>query len=260
MTQAAGQPVKDVMSSVEIGGLEAVWVLGAHLYAVLTPLVLVLVTSHHWEYLVATVYNPSLFYVAALLLAAGSAFEVAQNTIDRWFLTPEVASASGAGLCDMLAFWFVTVGQSVVAIGLAGDLWWVLAIAGSVVVLFPILYLKQIAHFGPPAMIGVVVALLAFDAFGDPIIFVSVFLGGVTMFFFNALMDTGAQLLHGCTTVVASSGIWFFRWAVENGDAGTRESWWMLALVIAGAVIVMAILKPVMSKLPASERIVRQGT
>lgn len=259
MKQTTGGPVHDVMSAIEIGGLEAVWVLAAHLYALVVPVVLVLLTTHHWDYLVVTVHDPSLLYIAAVLLATGSAFEVAQNTIDRWYLTAETASANGVGFCDLLAFWFGTAGQALVAIAIAGDAWWVVAIAAAVVVSFPILYLAQTAHFAPPSLIGILVAVLAYQAFGDPIIFLSVFLGGATMYFFSALLKTRAQVLHGLTTAAASSGIWFLLWAVHNGDAGTRNSWQFVGAVIVVAGVAMAAGWPFLSKLPASVRLVRSA-
>ena len=260
MSQEARRPIDQVLASIEIRAGEAVWVLGAHLYAILTPLVLVLVTNHHWDYLQATTHNPSLFYAAAVLLAAGSTFEVAQNAIDRWYLTPDVASANGVGFCDMLAFWFVCIGQALFAVGLAGDAWWVLALAGLTVVAYPICYLTQTSHFIPPSLIGLLVAILGYQAFGDPVIFLSMFLGFATMYFFFVLLKTGAQVMHGFTTIAASSGAWFFMWAVENGEAGTPVSWLFVAVVLAVSAALMAVAWPLLTKLPTSPRIVRQAT
>jgi len=52
-----------VMAQVEIRWPEASWVLGAHLYAVLLPLVLVFAVDHHWDYLLENTFRPALFYV-----------------------------------------------------------------------------------------------------------------------------------------------------------------------------------------------------
>lgn len=254
MSQAASHPLKQVLSSVDIRGGVAAWVLGAHLYAVLVPLVLVLVTSHHWDYLLTTVHNPSLFYVAAVLMGAGSAFEVAQNAIDRWYLTPDVASANGVGFCDLLAFWFVCMGQAVFAVGLGGDAWWVLALAALTVLAYPVCYLTQTGHFVPPSLIGILVAVLGYQAFGDPAILLSIFLGFATIYFFMALLRTGAQVLHGFTTISASSGLWFFRWSVENGEAGTPISWSFFVGVLVVSALVLAAAWPLLTKLPTSPR------
>ena len=45
----------------------AVWVLGAHAYALLVPLVLVVAVTHHWTELVSLTAFPILFYVAVML-------------------------------------------------------------------------------------------------------------------------------------------------------------------------------------------------
>ena len=260
MEPATTHPARQVLASIEIRGLEAVWVLGAHLYAILVPLVLVLVTSHHWDYLQATVHDPFLFYVAAVLMAVGSGFEVAQNSIDRWYLTPEVASANGVGFCDMMAFWFVSIGQAFFAIGIAGDASWVVAFSVLTVVVYPICYLTQTAHLLPQSLIGVLIAVLIFMKFGDPSIFLSILLGFSTMVFFFALLKTGAQLLHGLTTASAASGAWFFRWAVENGEAGTPESWTLVIVVTIAVFVALAALWPLITRLPASRRVVVQTT
>lgn len=257
MSKATGDPLRQVLSAIHISAPEATWVLGAHFYALLTPLVLVTVTRHHWEYLVATVHAPSLFYVAAALSTAGSAFEVAQNAIDKWYLTPDTASASGVGFCDMLAFWFVTMGQSLAVLALAGESGWVMAAAAIAVIGYPVAYLTQVGHFTVPSLMGLLLAVLGYRAFGDPVIFLSVFLGFATLVFFGALLKTGAQVLHGFTTIVASSGIWFFAWAVHDGAAGRSNSWWLVGgIVVLGAAVVAAAW-PLMTRLPASVRVIR---
>jgi len=250
------QPATRVLAEIEIRGPEAAWVLLAHLYGVLVPIVLVLVTNHHWAYLVETVHNPLLFYIAAVLMVAGSAFEVAQNAIDKWYLTPETGSANGVGFCDMLAFWFFTAGQALVAVGLGGDAWWVVAIAAAAVIVFPISYLTQTAHFAASGVVGLLVAVLGYLAFGDPVIFLPLFLVFATMAFFTALLQTGAQVLHGFTTIAASSGIWFFAWAVHNGDAGAPNSWLFTLTILAIGAAAVVVMRSLMMKLPASERVV----
>ncbi|MBT8440839.1 MAG: hypothetical protein KJO76_00525 [Gammaproteobacteria bacterium] len=250
------KPAAKVLAEIEIRGLEAVWVLLAHLYAILVPIVLVLVTNHHWDYLVATIHAPVLFYVAALLMVAGSTFEIAQNAIDNWYLTPETASANGVGFCDMFAFWFFTAGQALIAVGLAGDAWWVVATVVVALIWFPISYLTQTGHFGASGVVGILVAILGYQAFGDPVVILPFFLAFATMAFFTALLETGAQVLHGFTTIAASSGIWFFAWAMHNGDAGTPNSWLFAATILVIGAAAVATARQLMMRLPASERVV----
>jgi hypothetical protein len=249
--------IEAVAAQVEIRWPVATWVLGAHLYAILVPFALCIAVNHHWEYLSAQTYNPFLFYIVAGLFCAGSAFEVAQNAMDRWYLTRECASALGSGFNDMLAFWFMTAGQALMAVAIGGDRWWVAFIAILAVLVFPVFYLAEKAVFLPMAIVGILTALLGYLAFGDPVIFLQLLLAQATMFFFNALLETGAQVLHGFTTATASSGLWFLIWAISDGAAGTPMSWIFVIGVVVAAVILRFLLWPMLIRLPQSPRIVR---
>jgi hypothetical protein len=260
MTKSAYRPIDYVLANIEIRGPVAVWVLGAHFYAIVVPIVLCVVTSHHWEFLSQATHKPFLFYVAAVILAAGSVFEVAQNTIDKWYLTPATASANGVGLCDLLFYWFVTAGQGVMAIAIAGDAWWVNAIVLAAVLIFPVCYLTQTAQFAPMGIVGLLVAVTGYQAFGDPIIYLSVFLAGVTMYFFSLLLKTGAQSLHGLTTATASSGLWFFVWALHSAAAGTPNSWWVAVAILIVTIVVLGTLWPVLTRLSPSPRVARPAS
>ncbi len=246
-----------VMAQVEIRGPVAAWVLGAHLYAILVPLALCIAVNQHWDYLLAHTYSPFLFYIVVGLFCAGSAFEVAQNAMDRWYLTRDCASALGSGFNDMLAVWFMTAGQALMAVAIGGESWWVVAIAILAVLAFPVFYLAEKAVFLPMAVMGILTAVLGYMAFGDPVIFLQLLLAQVTMFFFNALLATGAQVLHGFTTAAASSGVWFLIWAISNGAAGTPTSWIFVGGVVVAAVILRFALWPVLTRLPKSPRVVR---
>jgi hypothetical protein len=249
---------QQIAGQVEIRGSEAVWVLGAHLYATLLPLILCVVVDHHWAYLSVRAHDPLLFYIAVGLLCIGSAFEVAQNTIDRWYLTPETASANGAGFCDFLFYWFVTAGQAVVAIAIDGGAVWVWSGATAAVLIFPLLYLKQVAIFAPMGVTGIMIAVVAYRTFGDPVIFLQLLLPVVTLYFFGLLLKTGAQVMHGFTTAAASSGIWFLVLAIHNGETSTPWSWTTVIVTVAATVLLGAALRPVLARLPASPRVVRR--
>lgn len=250
-------PRQKILLPVEIPWAEAVWVLTAHLYATLVPLALSVAVYYHWDYLVATTYNPFLLYIAVGLMCAGSAFEVAQNTIDNWYLTSDVGSANGVGLCDFLFYWLITAAQALCAIAIGGGSWWVTLVAVSAVLIFPICYFRQVAHFAPLLVVNLLVVFLVHSAFGDPIIFLQILLTGVTLYFFAVLQRTGAQVIHGFTTLAASSGIWLFVWALKNGAAGTPSSWESLALICAAVIGAGLSLWPMLMKLPTSARVIR---
>jgi hypothetical protein len=249
--------VEIITAQIELRWPVAAWVLGAHLYAILVPIALCVAVNHHWQYLVEQTYNPFLFYVAAGLWCAGSAFETAQNAIDRWYLTPECASAEGIGFVDMLAFWFMTAGQAVVAVAIGGEAGWVWAVAVLAVLAYPLFYVMQKLMFAPMAAVGLITAVLGYLAFGDPVIFLSLLLAQATLFFFSALLATGAQAMHGFTTAFASSGVWFLVWAIHNGDNDSQMSWIFVIAVVIAAIGLRFLLWPVLEKLPASPRVVR---
>lgn len=247
-------PSAQILSTLQIRGGEAVWVLSAHVYALLVPLAFCLAVIATWDYLVATTYNPFLFFVAACLLSAGGAFEAAQNTLDNWYLTADSPSANGVGLCDFLFYLLVTAGQAVSAVAIAGDRWWVVAVAVLSVLAVPPIYFRNGPYFAPLSVSSLLAIGLAFEAFGDPAVFLQLLGVAATMFFFGGLLRTQAQVLHGFTTVAASSGAWFLVWAIVSGANGTTTSWLTVAAITAVVLLLGVLLRPALYRLPASPR------
>ena len=246
--------LRELAAEVELSGPLAVWVLLAHLYATLLPLSLCFVVHAQADYLAQVTDFPVLFYVAAALLSAGSAFEVAQNAQDHWYLTPETGSAKGSGFCDFLFHWFITAGQAAIAVAIAGRLLWVDVIAAAAVLALPLCYFTRVAVFAPLAVSGLLVAALALRAFGDPVILLQFVATGLTMYCFAGLLRTGNQALHGFTTAAAASGLLFLLWAMANGAAGTRVGWPVVLGVATVAGILAALTWPLLLRLPATPR------
>jgi len=235
-------PTKRIWADVHIRGGEAVWVLLAHAYALLVPLAIVAAVSWNWAYLQDVTYNPFLFFAAACLLSAGGAFEAAQNTMDNWYLTEESASTNGYGFADFLFYWLITAGQACIALAIGGDQLWVVLVSVAAVVALPIFYLRQGPYFVPLSVVNLAAIVLAFNSFGDPVIFLQLLLTGATMYFFAALLRTRAQVLHGFTTLSASSGLWFLVWAISNGAAGSSVPLVVLAVIVVAAVTIGVLL------------------
>jgi len=238
----------------DIQGPVAAWVLTAHAYALLVPLVLVAVVLWHRAYIESVTAYPTLFLIAAALLCAGSAFEIAQNAIDRWYITPDTGSAGQPAVCDFLFSFCITAGQALVALAIAGDSPWVLAVALLAVAAQPACYARQVAVFAPLAATGLLATLLAYEAFGDPIVFLQLVLVGVTLYFFTALLRTAAQVLHGCTTAAAASGIWFLAAAISGAARGERTGGGLLiAVVVVSGTLAALAWRPLLA-LPPTER------
>jgi hypothetical protein len=242
------------MTEIDIRGPVAIWVLGAHVYALLVPLVLITVAWLYADYLLRVCDYPGLLYVGSALFAIGSAFEVAQNTMDRWYLTPEVPSANGVGLCDFLSYWFVGIGQAAIAIAIAGSSAWVWLAVFIPVATFPFAYFLRVAEHAPLGVLGILVAVLAWRAFGDPVVFLLFAQTGLVLFFFTALLRTGAQILHGFTTLAASSGALLVPWAIMNGASGQPLSWLAVGLIMLTTLGAGALLHGPLNRLPRSPR------
>lgn len=222
----------------------AIWVLGAHLYALFVPLVLITAVTHHWAELTTLTAYPLLFYVAAGVMMAGSAFEIAQNAIDRWYLTPATGSANGTGFCDLLFYTCIVASQALVAVACMGDRLWLTLPAVAMTALFPWLYLRQIAQFVPMSVLGLLATVAAYMQLGEPGIFLQLLLVPLTLYFFNGLLQTGNQVLHGFTTVAASSGVLFLVWGIHAGATGTSRGWFGVVLTVVITVLAAVVLRP----------------
>ncbi|MFN8169591.1 MAG: hypothetical protein U0S36_12485 [Candidatus Nanopelagicales bacterium] len=253
---ASGPRTAQVLESIQIRGGTAVWVLSAHVYALLVPLAFAVAVMLNQAYLEATTWSPQLFFIAACLLSAGGAFEAAQNTMDSWYLTADSPSANGVGLLDLMFYLLVTAGQGVSAIAIAGDRWWVWAVAVGAVVALPPVYLLGGPYFAPMSVSSLLAIGLAFEAFGDPAVFLQLLAVAATMLFFGALIRTGAQVMHGFTTVAASSGSWFLVWAIVAGARGETTSWTTVVVITAVSVAVGAAVRPWLFRLPPTPRAV----
>ncbi|MDP6435679.1 MAG: hypothetical protein QF790_03600 [Gammaproteobacteria bacterium] len=232
----------------------AIWVLSAHLYAVLVPLVVILAVSHHWSALQELTAYPVLLLVAAGIMMAGGAFEVSQNAIDRWYLTAEAGSAEGTGFCDFIFYWFIVASQGLIAMAFMGDRWWVTVPAILITLVFPVFYFKQVAQFAPLGVLSVLGVVAAWLTLGDPVVFLQLLLAPLTMYFFGLLLKTGAQVLHGFTTSAASSGVLFLAAGIHGGASGEPLSWFVVGAAFVATIILAAILRPLLAALPATPR------
>jgi hypothetical protein len=244
----------DIRKDVQLPLLTAIWVLGAHLYAFLVPLVLITALVHHWDAVAIRIDYPVLMFFAAGLMMAGSAFEIGQNAIDRWYLTAETGSAEGTGFCDFMFYWCIVASQGMIAIGCMGSNIWVMLISIVFIAVFPLLYFRQLAHFAPLAVLGLLSTAVAYLKFEDPVIFIQLVLSPLTMLFFGCLLKTGAQVLHGFTTAAASSGVLFLAWGIHGAVEAQPQSWPMVAGVVGVTVIVAVAIRPLLLRLPATER------
>lgn len=214
---------------IALRGSLAVWVLAAHAWALLVPLVLVAAVVANQGFVTARADFGWGFYVAAAVMMAGSAFEIAQNTIDRWYLTRECASAEGKSLCDLLFFWMIVASQAIVIVSCVGAIWWISLSVALLTAAYPWFYVRSKLGILPLAALGVGSVAAMWFSFGDPVVFLQLLISPLTGALFAALLRTGAQFLHGFVTLAASSNPLFFVWAITAAADGTPTGWPVVA-------------------------------
>jgi len=175
-----------------------------------------MMAEKHSGFLNEKIHQPDFLYYASGCLILGSIFEIIQNSKDRWYITAETASGKESGLFDGLFTFFILTGQAFILIALMGNANWILWTAVLAILTTPIFYIKEQFVFLPTSIVGLLNVIIGFYIFSDPIIFLQLATVVMTLYFFNLLIRTKAQLFHGLTAVSASSGIWFLILSVDN--------------------------------------------
>ncbi|WP_101757800.1 hypothetical protein [Oceanicoccus sp. KOV_DT_Chl] len=227
----------------------AIWVLGAHAFTLLSPLILIWAVYYYWEHLQQILYAPELLYFSAVLMMIGSAFEIADNTFDRWYL-----SGFTPTLCDWLFSSCIVLSLALNVIACVGQYQWLVFLSLALVLAFSIMYLfdwpKEIAR----GSLGVISCASLYSVVGDPVVFLPLLTTFLTVYFFGILQSTLAQSMHGFTTIVNAFGVFCLPWAFYNSAIGEPASvMWVITVstVIVGSVL---LLKPVLLDLSATSR------
>jgi hypothetical protein len=224
---------------VDLPPLVATWVLGVHGLAILMPLTLLIVVEQQAEMVAARADYPDLFSLAVLLMMLGSAFEMMQNHADRWYVTPESASAGGQSSADMLFYSFVTLSQAVIIIACAGQTAWLSVPALLLALSQPFFYYSGRFVMLPLAAIGILSGAVAYNTFGDPVILLQLGMPAVTVFFFGILLKTGNQFMHGLTTLAASFGVVLLAWGIQRSGTLVLDGWLVVVAIIIGMLVLM---------------------
>ena len=103
-------------------------------------------------------------------------------------------------------------------------------------------------------MLGFVSTLALFFAFDNPIVFLQLVTGQLTLYFFTLLLKTRAQSLHGCVALVSTSGLWVIAWAIDSSAAGRPPGWVLLVVLAVAAGGLALAMKPRLEKLKATPR------
>ncbi len=223
----------------------AAWVLGAHLFTLSTPVVLLAVAWDRHAALEATMARPGLVMIAAALLLAGSAFEIAQNTEDRWYYVGPAPAL--ADLCFTLS---ITAGLAVLAVA-ASAAWWTAPAAVLAVVLAAGLYATGRPGFPAMGMAGTAAVVALYLALDNPVVVLVLvtngFLNGILL---DLVMRTRFQAFHGGIALANGLGTLVIAAALR----GDTLSWTATSAVAAVTVVVTLAALPVLRARPASPR------
>lgn len=232
----------------------AIWVLAAHAIAFVTPLLLLWAVYANWAFVSSRAAAPGIFYVAVAFMMAAAAFEIAQNTADRWYLEPGMGSTDGTALSDFLFYVCNCLGMLGLIAGCMGDKWWLMAVCAAIAGAFVFLYLTGRRPFVALGMLGLISTLALYLTFGNPIVFLQIVAGQLTLYFFTLLLKTRAQFLHGCVALSSTAGIWVAALAVYSGAAGKPQSWVLVIALAAVVALVAMLLRPWLGRISASPR------
>ena len=227
----------------------AAWIVITHFFVLACPLVLMWAVNVYGGLLAQPFASPILVQLASAVYIGATAFEVAQNSADRWYLTEATRSVA-----DLFFNSFMTVAFCMYTIGFAGNDW--MSIAAIVLTIaYPIAYIKD--HPSYRGLNGAVVMLATISLYrvtGDPVAFLFMLGNGIGVFFIVFLIRQRAQILHGFAAFTFGLGFLAWPWGIINAANGTQTSWLFVASVIGAVAAVAAALAPVLAKMQATPR------
>jgi hypothetical protein len=250
ITEGALRPWQRVAREIDLPFATAAWVLIAHLLTILAPLLLVVAVADHRGFLDGVLDRPSLLYVSAGLLVVASVCESAQNTLDRWYLTGAPPS-----LLDMLFNSLIVFALAFQVLAAVGDAGWVWPTALALATLFPIGYLMGWPTPPLQAVLGLAATITLYRAFDQPVIFFSLVTVFFTLFFFDVLLRTLQQVMHGFTTLVNAFSVVALVAAIDWAARGSHGWSWIETIAVAVVLVGLTLaLRPRLLKLPPTPR------
>lgn len=205
----------------------AVWVLLAHALTLFSPLVLVWVVHRNTAALGQVLDAPFALHVAAALFFVGSAFEISQNTMDRWYYEgPYPAFA------DLLFNACIAFGLGAIGLAAGVEQWWVVAVVLVAVVAFPVLYLADQVPYPATGVLGIVAVGMLLDRLDNPaVVLLLVFTTGLNLYFLALIVRTKAQSLHGAIALTNGIGLLAVPLALQGWVDAAPLSWSVVAVI-----------------------------
>lgn len=223
--------LRRVRAQIDLPSGVAAWVLGAHAFTLSMPVVLMVVLWDRRDQLSSALDRPALVLVSAALLLVGSAFEIAQNTEDRWYYTGPYPAFS-----DLLFTAGITAGLGVLAVA-AVAAWWTVTLAVVALAVVVVLYSSGQPGFPGMGVAGATAAAALYAALDHPgVLLLLVATGFGNAYFLDLVTSTKAQSMHGAIAASNGLGTLVIVWVLVDEAAGRTAA--LLPVLIASAVIV----------------------
>lgn len=213
----------------------ATWVLTAHAMTLASPVLVLWVLYRNHAPLEAVLARPFLVYAAMALFLTGSAFEIAQNTIDRWYYEGPYPAFS-----DLLFNAMIVGGLGLLA--LAGPApAWLVAVVVLAVVAFPILYLTDRVPYPAMGVVGLAAVWSLYAALQTPVVvLLVVFSTGLNLYLLEVIVRTKAQAVHGAIALSNGIGMAVIALAIHQAATPAPPTGWAPTLAIAAGIAAVA--------------------
>jgi len=221
----------------------AVWVVITHVFVLACPLALIWAVVDYAPLLPRPFAHPLLIIVASAVYIGATAFEVAQNSADRWYLTEATRSVA-----DLFFNTFMTAAFCLYTIGFLG-LGWAAAVTVALTAVYPFAYIhNHPSHRGINGMVVLIATIGLYQLTGDPLAFMFLVGTGVGVFFITFLVKQHAQWLHGLAAFFFGLAFLAWPWAVVNAANGRPLSWLAFGASIAIIAALLAAASPVLGR------------
>ena len=225
----------------------ASWIVVTHVFVLACPLLMIWAVDKFSGQLSTPFVFPTLIHIASAVYICATAFEVAQNSADRWYLTEATRSVA-----DLLFNTFLTFAFWLYAVGFLGLGWWA-AVAAVFTLLYPFAYIwNHPSHRGLTGAVVLIATMGLYQVTADPTVFLFIAGNGAGVYFILLLTRQHAQVMHGWAALSFGAGFLAWPWAVVNAAQGTQISWLALAIIVGAIGLVLAALTPLLTKLPAT--------
>jgi hypothetical protein len=224
--------------------------MAAHFFVLASPLALIWSVDAYGSLLPNAIAHPTLVKLACAVYIGATAFEVAQNSADRWYLTEATRSVA-----DLFFNSFMTVTFCMYTIGFYSNIWMTSA-AVVLTLLYPVAYINN--HPSHRVINSVVVLLGTLSLFlvtRDPAAFLFLVVNGVAIYLIVSLTRVHSQWLHGWAAFLFGVAFLVWPWAIMNAANGELMSWMFVIGASLAIVLAAAAATPMIRKMKPTPRV-----